>query len=54
MIWVFPINSPLVKKITEPFIIFLRKGVLILSGKDKKEAGAIYFEMRIPRKTILY
>ena len=29
---------------------FLRNGVLILSGKDNKEAGTIYLEIRIPKK----
>ena len=38
------------KKITESSIIFLRNGVLILNGKENKEAGAICFEIRIPRK----
>ena len=47
MIWVFPIHSTSVKKITE---LFLRNVVLILNGKENKEAGAICFELRIPRK----
>ena len=41
---------PFLKKITESSIIFLRNGVLILNGKEKKEAGGICFEIRIPRK----
>ena len=36
--------------ITESSVIFLRNGVLILNGKENKEAGAICFEIRIPRK----
>ena len=31
-------------------VIFLRKDVLILNGKENKEAGAICFELRVPRK----
>ena len=50
MIWVFPIHSTSVKKITESSVIFLRNGVLILNGKENKEAGAICFELRVPRK----
>ena len=50
MIWVFPIHSTSLKKITESSIIFLRNGVLILNGKENKEAGAVCFEIRIPRK----
>jgi hypothetical protein len=34
----------------ESSIIFLWNGVLILNGKENKEAGAICFEIRIPRK----
>ena len=34
----------------ESYVIFLRNGVLILNGKENKEAGAIFFEIRIPRK----
>ena len=34
----------------ESSVIFLRNGVLILNGKENKEAGAICFEIRIPRK----
>ena len=38
------------KKNTESSLIFLRNGVLILNWKENKEAGAICFEIRIPRK----
>ena len=38
------------KKITESSVIFLRNGVLSLNGKENKKAGAICFEIRIPRK----
>ena len=38
------------KKITESSVIFLRNGVLILNGKENKEASAICFEIRIPKK----
>ena len=38
------------KKITESSVIFLRNGVLILDGKENKEATAIFFEIRIPKK----
>ena len=38
------------KKITESSIISLWNGVLIHNGKENKEAGAIYFEISIPRK----
>ena len=38
------------KKITESSVIFLRNGVLILNGKENKEAIAICFEIRIPKK----
>ena len=31
-------------------IIVLQNDVLILNGKENKEAGAIYFELRVPRK----
>ena len=50
MIWVFPIHSTSVTKITEPSIIFLRSGVLILNGKENKEATAICFEIRIQKE----
>ena len=50
MIWVFPIHSTSVKKITESSVIFLRNGVLILNGKENKQATAICFEIRIPKK----
>ena len=46
----FPIHSKSAKKVTEPSVIFLLNGVLILNGKVNKEAGAIFFEIRIPRK----
>jgi hypothetical protein len=42
VIWVFPLHFTSVK--------FLRNGVLILNWKENKEAGAICFEIRIPRK----
>ena len=48
MIWVFPIHSTAVKKNTESSVIFLWNGVLILNGKENKEAIAICFEIRIP------
>jgi hypothetical protein len=38
------------KKITESSVIFLRNDVLILNGKENKEARAICFEIRIPKK----
>ena len=50
MIWMFPIHSKSAKKVTEPSVIFLWNGVLILNGKENEEAGAIFFEIRIPRK----
>merc|ERR1712008_493762 len=50
LILVFPIHSTFVKKITESSAIFLRNGVLILNGKENKEATAICFEIRIPKK----
>ena len=50
MIWVFPIHSTSVKKITQSSVIFLRNGVLIHNGKENKEATAICFEIKIPNK----
>ena len=38
------------KKDTESSVIFLRNDVLILNGKENKEASAICFEIRIPKK----
>ena len=38
------------KKIMESSVMFLRNDVLILNGKENKEAGAICFELRVPRK----
>ena len=38
------------KKDTESSITFLRNDVLILNGKENKEASAICFEIRIPKK----
>ena len=38
------------KKNTESSVIFLRNDVLILNGKENKEASAICFEIRIPKK----
>ena len=34
----------------EPSVIFLRNDVFILNGKENKEASAICFEIRIPKK----
>jgi hypothetical protein len=34
----------------ESSAIFLRNGLLIFNGKENKEAGAISFEIMIPRK----
>ena len=34
----------------ESSVIIIRNGVLILNLKENKEAGAICFEIRIPRK----
>ena len=50
MIWVFPIHSTSIKKDTESSVIFLWNDVLILNGKENKEASAICFEIRIPKK----
>ena len=50
MIWVFPIHSTSIKKNTEPSVTFLRNDVLTLNGKENKEATAICFEIRIPKK----
>ena len=38
------------KKNTESSVIFLRNDVLILNGKENKEATAICFGIRIPKK----
>ena len=38
------------KENTESSVIFLRNDVLILNGKENKEASAICFEIRIPKK----
>ena len=38
------------KRNTESSVIFLRIDVLILVAKENKEATAIYFEIRIPKK----
>ena len=46
MIWVFSIHSTSVK--------ILWNGVLILNGKENKEAGTICFEVRIPKRTMNY
>ena len=46
----FPLHFTSVKKMKESSIIFLWNGVLILNRKENKEAGAICFEIRIPRK----
>ena len=50
MIWVFPIHSTSIKKDTEWSVIFLRNDVLILNRKENKEASAICFKIRIPKK----
>ena len=50
MIWVFPIHSTSIKENTESSVIFLQNDVLILNGKENKEASAICFEIRIPKK----
>ena len=50
MIWVFPIHSTFIKKNKESSVIFLPNDVLILNGKENKEASAICFETRIPKK----
>jgi hypothetical protein len=50
MIWVFPIHSASIKKNTESSLIFLWNDVLILNEKENKEATAICFEIRIPKK----
>ena len=38
------------KKNTESSVILLQNDVLILNGKENKEASAICFEIRIPKK----
>ena len=38
------------KKNVESSVVFLRNDVLILNGKENKEASAICFEIRIPKK----
>ena len=38
------------KKDTESSVIFLQNDVLIHNGKESKEASAICFEIRIPKK----
>jgi hypothetical protein len=38
------------KKNTASSVILLRTDVLILNGKENKEASAICFEIRIPKK----
>ena len=38
------------KKNTESSLMFLRNEVLILNGKKNREAAAIWFEIRIPKK----
>jgi hypothetical protein len=50
MIWVFPLHFTSVWKNMEFSVIFLRNGVLILNWKENKAAGAICFEIMIPRK----
>ena len=34
----------------ESSVIFLRNDVLVLNGKENKEASAVCFEIRIPKK----
>ena len=36
--------------ITELYVMFLQNGVLIINGKENKEATAICFEIGIPKK----
>ena len=50
MIWVFPLNFILVRKITEPSVMFLQNGVLILNWKENMKAGTICFKIMIPSK----
>ena len=51
MIWVFPLHFTSVNKITELSVIFLwNDGVSVCNCKENKEAGAICFDIRIPRK----
>ena len=38
------------KKNTESSVLFLRNDVLVLNGKENKEATVICFEIRIPKK----
>ena len=38
------------KKNTESSVIFLQNDVLIFNGKENKEATAICFEIKIPKK----
>ena len=49
-IWVFPVYYTSIKKNTESSVIFLRNGVLILNGKENKQATAICFEIRNSKK----
>ena len=49
MIWVFPIHSTSIKRYGIIRNIF-REWCLTLNGKDNKEATAICFEIRIPKK----
>ena len=49
VIWVFPLHFIPVKN-TKSSLLFWKNGVLILNWKENKEAGAIFFEIRIPRK----
>jgi hypothetical protein len=46
----FPIHSTSVKINKKSSVIFLRNGVLLLNGKENKEATAICFKIRIPKK----
>ena len=49
MIWV-SFTFRFRKKFVESSVMFLRNDVLILNGKENKEARAICFEIRIPKK----
>ena len=46
----FTLSTTSVKKNTESPVMILRNDVLILNGKENKEASAICFEIRIPKK----
>ena len=51
MQWILSaVYSPIVCLVTESSVISLQNDVLILIGKENKEASAICFEIRIPKK----